>query len=104
MIFRWVGAGSPDWGMSSGGRRDNGREPVGAGSWGQECQMAGGGMVGDRREGMAVSGAGGPDGQEGGYGRVHEGQRVVAGGSRGGIEQEFKMVGRQGLDQRVRSS
>ena len=46
----------------------------------------------------------GPDGQEGGDGRVHEDQMAVAGGTWGGMEQEFKMVGRQGSDQGVRGS
>ena len=41
MICGGVGAGVPDWGGGSGGRRGNGREPDGTGSWGQECQMAG---------------------------------------------------------------
>ena len=49
-------------------------------------------------------GPGGPDGQEGGDGRVHEGQMAVTGGSGGGMEQEFKIVGRQGPDQGVRGS
>ena len=35
---------------------------------------------------------------------MHKGQMAVAGGSRGGMEQEFKMVGRQGPDQGVRGS
>ena len=41
MIFDGVGAGGPDWGGGCGGRRGNGREPDGIGSWGQEYQMAG---------------------------------------------------------------
>ena len=41
-------------------------------------------------------GQGGPDGQEGGDGRVHEDQMAVAGDNGGGMEQDFKMVGRQG--------
>ena len=39
-----------------------------------------------------------------GDGRVHEDQMAVDGGSGGGMGQEFKIVGRQGLDQRVRGS
>ena len=46
MIFGGVGAGGPDWG---GGRRGNGREADGTGSWGQECQMAGEGSDGRGR-------------------------------------------------------
>ena len=44
------------------------------------------------------------DGREGMDGRVHEGQMAVAGDSGGDMEQEFKMVGRQGLGQGVRDS
>ena len=40
MIFGGVGARSSDWVGDSGGRRGNGRDPDGTGSWGQECQMA----------------------------------------------------------------
>ena len=76
MIFGGVGAGGPDWGGGSGGRRGNSRESDGTGSWGQECQMVG----------------------EGEDGRRQEGQMAVAGGSGGGMFQEFKMVGRQGPD------
>ena len=46
----------------------------------------------------------GKEGQEGGNGRVNEGQMAVAGGSRGDTGQEFKMVSRQGSDQGVRGS
>ena len=59
------------------GQETDGREPDGAGAVGQ----------------------GGPDGQEGGDDKVHEGQMAVAGGSEGGMEQEFNMVGSQGPDQ-----
>ena len=105
-----VGLGGPDWGGGSGDRRGNGREPDGTGSWGQECQMAGEGQIaGDRRvrwqllgvvgqegqmagvvrqedygrepDGGGGVGQGGPDGQEEGDGRVHEGQMAVAWGS-----------------------
>ena len=47
----WWGGGRRsrlEWG--SGGRRGNGKEPDGTGSWGQECLMAGeGGDGGGRR-------------------------------------------------------
>ena len=71
MIFGGVGAGGPDWGLGSGGRRGNGREPDGTGGWGQECQMAGEG--GDVRAGGSdgscwSGGAGGPDDMGGGAG------------------------------------
>ena len=74
---------------------------------GQEGQMAG--VVGQEADGREPDGAGavgqgGPDGQEGGDGRVHEGQMVVAGGSGGGMGQDFKMVGTQRPDQGVRGS
>ena len=72
MIFGVVAAGDPDWGGGSGGRRDNGREPDGTGSWDQECQMARERGDGREKEGqMAVDGgggAGGPDGRGGGAG------------------------------------
>ena len=61
------------------GQEADGREPDGAGAVGQ----------------------GWLDGQEGGDGRVHEDQIAVTGG---GMEQEFRMVGRQGPDQGVRGS
>ena len=64
-----------------------------------------GGGVGDwELDGAGAVGQGGPDGQDGGDTRVHEGQMVVVGGSGGGMGQEFKMVGRQEPDQGVRSS
>ena len=67
------------------------------------------GVVGQEADGKESDGAGavgqeGPDGQKGGGGRVHEGQMAVAVGSGGDMEQEFKMVGRQGPDQGVRGS
>ena len=72
MIFSGVGAGGPDWGRSSGGRRGNGREPDGIGSWSQEYQMAGEGEDDRQQEGqMAVAGGGGiggPDGRGAGAG------------------------------------
>ena len=36
----WGGAGGPDCGGGSGGRRGHGREPDGTGNWGQGCQVA----------------------------------------------------------------
>ena len=62
------------------------------------------GMVGQEADGREPDGTlavrqGGPDGWQGGDGRVHEGQMAVAGGSGGGMKQEFKMVSRQGPDQ-----
>ena len=74
---------------------------------GQEDQMAG--VVGQEVDGREPDGVGavrqgGPDGQEEGDGRVHEGQMTVAGGSGGDMGQEFKMIGRQGLDHGVRDS
>ena len=72
MIFGGVGAGGPDWGGGSGGRRGNGREPDGTGSWGQKCQMAWEGVDGRRQEGQMAAagggGTGGPDGRGGGVG------------------------------------
>ena len=67
------------------------------------------GVVGQKADGRKPDGAravrqGGPDGWEGGDGRVHEDQMAVAGGSGGGMEQEFKMVGRHRPDQGVRDS
>ena len=50
-------------------------------------------------DGAGAVGQGGPDGQEGGDGRVHEGQMKVDEGSGGGMEQDFKMVGRYRPDQ-----
>ena len=41
MIFGGTGAGGPDFGGGSRGRRGNGREPEWTGSWSQEYQMAG---------------------------------------------------------------
>ena len=74
---------------------------------GQGCQMAG--VVGPKADGSEPDGAGevgqgGPDGQDGVGGRVHDGQMAVVGGSGGSMEQEFKMVGRQGPDQEARGS
>ena len=64
MIFGGVGAGGPDWGGGSGGRRDNGREPAGIGSWGKEWQVAGKGADGREQEGqMEVAGVVGQEGQ-----------------------------------------
>ena len=53
MIFGGVGAGGPDWGWGSGGRRGHGREPDGKGVWAWSARW-------QEREGMA--GAGEPDG------------------------------------------
>ena len=56
MIFGGIGAGGPDLGGGSGGRRGNGRKPDGTGSCGQECQMAREGGDGRGQEGkMAVA-------------------------------------------------
>ena len=57
------------------------------------------GVVGQEADGREPDGAGavrqgGLDDQEGGDGRLYEGQMAVAGNSGGGMEQEFKMVGR----------
>ena len=65
MIFGGVGAGGPDWGRGSGGRRDNGKQPDGTGSWNQESQIQ------EQMGQMAVAGGGGvggPDGRGGGTG------------------------------------
>ena len=64
------------------------------------------GQEADDREpyGAGAVGQGGPYTWEGGNGRVYEGQMAVARGSRGGMEQKFKMVSRQGPDQGVRGS
>ena len=133
MIFDGVGAGGPDWGGGNGGRRGNGREPDGTGSWGQEYQMAGEegdrrgrrarwqllgvvgqegkmtGVVGHEADGREPDGAGavdqgGPAGQEGEDGRMHQNQMTDCGGSGGSMGQEFNMVGRKGPDQGVRGS
>ena len=91
-----------------GGRGRQGAGGPGGSCWGwgrwvvgQEGQMTG--MVGQEADGREPDGAGqgqgGPDGQEGGNGSVHEGQMAVAGGSTDSMEQEFKIVGRQGPDQ-----
>ena len=108
MIFGGVGAGGSvgvgvvgQEGQWEGARKDKELGPGVPDARGEE--MAGGrrarwqGWWGTRL--MAGSqmgqGQGGPDGQEGGDGRVHDGQMAVAGGSGGSMEQEFKMVGRQ---------
>ena len=52
MIFGRVGAGGPDWGGGSGGRRGNGRELDGTGSWARSARWQG-------REGMVITGGGG---------------------------------------------
>ena len=54
MIFGGMGAEGLDWGGGSGGRRDNGREPDGTGSWGPG--------VPDGRGGRGWQVAGGLDG------------------------------------------
>ena len=117
----WLGGSRRSRLGGDGVRRNNGSEPDGTGILGQECQMAEEGGDGRGQEGQMVGvvgqdaggrepygaeavGQGGPDGQEGGDGRVHEGQIAVFGGSRGNMEQEFKMVGRQGPDLGVRFS
>ena len=63
MIFGGVGQGVQIGCGSSGGRRGNGRELDGTGSWGQECQMAeeGGDDRGQKGQ-MAVDGGGGAGG------------------------------------------
>ena len=106
-IGQEVGARSARW---------QGREEMAGGKrarWqllhilGQEGQMVGvmeQEIDGREPDGVGAVRQGGPDGWEGGDGRVHEGQMAVAGGSGGGMEQEFKMVGRQGLYQGVRGS
>ena len=68
MIFGGVGAGGPDW---SGGRRGNGREPDGTGSWGQGEP--------DGRGGRGWQGTGGPDGSCWGW----WGRRLMAGSQMG---------------------
>ena len=67
---------------------------------GQEGQIAG--VVGQEADGREPDGAGtvgqgGPDGQEGGDGRVHEGQMAVAGGS--GVASARSSIWWAGIDQ-----
>ena len=72
----------------------------GGGAGGPDGRVVGQEAGGREPDGAGVVGQGGPDGQEEGDGRVHEGQMAVAAGSGGGIQQEFKMVGSQGLGAR----
>ena len=74
------------------------------GAGGPDSRVAGQEADGREPDGTGAMGSGGPDGWERGGGMVHEDQMAVAGGSGGGMEQEFKMMGRQGPDQGVRSS
>ena len=94
-----VGARSARWQVREG--------MVGAGG---HMAIAGGGGAGGHNGNRLMAGSqmrqgqGGLHGQKGEDGRVHDCQLAVAGGSGGGMEQEFKMVGRQGPDQAVRAS
>ena len=102
MAGSWMGQGVGDRST-----RWQGRERMAGEQKGQMAVAGDGGAGGpDSREpdGAGAVGQGGPDGWEGGDGRVHEGQMAVAGCSGDGMEQEFKMVGRQGPDQGVRGS
>ena len=75
----------------------------GSGSGGPDGRVVAQEADGREPDGVGTVGQGGPNGQEGGDGRLHEGQMAVAGGCGGGMGQEFKMVGRQGPDQGVRA-